>query len=54
VSDEISEAIGIKPELVKGSGGVFDVNLDGKLIFSKSSVFRFPKPGEISGLLKNP
>jgi len=53
VSAEIENASGIKPELVKSRGGVFDVKVDEKLIFSKSSVFRFPQPGEISELLKN-
>jgi len=33
-------------------GGVFDVSVDGKLIFSKKSVGRFPEPGEIVGLLQ--
>jgi selT/selW/selH-like putative selenoprotein len=34
-------------ELTAGSGGVFDVTLDGKLIFSKKQVGRFPTYGEI-------
>lgn len=34
-------------ELAAGSGGVFDVTLDGKLIFSKKQVGRFPTYGEI-------
>ena len=53
VSAEIENAIGIKPEIVKSRGGVFDVKVDEKIIFSKSNVFRFPKPGEISELLNN-
>jgi selenoprotein W-related protein len=32
---------------VKGSGGVFEVVLDGQLIFSKKQVGRFPDVAEI-------
>ena len=31
-----------------GSGGVFDVKVDGKLVYSKHSTGRFPEPGEVS------
>jgi len=33
--------------LIKGSGGVFDVRVDGALVFSKHREGRFPEPGEI-------
>jgi len=33
--------------LIPGSGGVFDVVVDGKLIFSKKELARFPEPGEV-------
>jgi len=32
---------------VKGSGGVFDVRADGRLVYSKFETGRFPEPGEI-------
>jgi selT/selW/selH-like putative selenoprotein len=40
--------------LVKGSGGIFDVKCDGKLIFSKQKTERqrFPNDGEITTLIK--
>ena len=40
--------------LIKGSGGIFDVKCDGKLIFSKHKIAgqRFPKEGEITELIK--
>ena len=41
-------------KLVKGSGGVFDVVVDGKLVFSKQELERFPEPGEITRLLGPP
>ena len=33
--------------LIKGSGGQFEVTLDGKLIFSKKQLGRFPETSEI-------
>ena len=38
---------GITSELIKGSGGVFDVHVDGELIFSKGQEDRFPENEEI-------
>ena len=43
----IQEARGIEAELVRGDGGVFDVVVDGKLIYSKHKTGRFPDPDEI-------
>jgi selT/selW/selH-like putative selenoprotein len=37
----------IEVELIKGSGGAFEVCREGKLIFSKLSTGRFPEPEEI-------
>lgn len=39
-------------KLVKGSGGVFDVVVDGAKVYSKSDTGRFPEPGEVVGLLR--
>lgn len=35
------------PELIPSSGGVFEVTVDGELIFSKRAQDRFPEHGEI-------
>ena len=51
MSAEIQQAIGETPKLVGGGGGIFDVVLDGRVIYSKFEVDRFPKPGEIASLL---
>jgi selT/selW/selH-like putative selenoprotein len=32
---------------VKGSGGIFEVVLDGTTLFSKHDTGRFPEPGEV-------
>jgi selT/selW/selH-like putative selenoprotein len=34
-------------ELVRGSGGIFDVTVDGRRVFSKHETGRFPAPGEV-------
>lgn len=43
----IREAKGVEPELVRGDNGVFDVEVDGTLVFSKHQAGRFPDPDEI-------
>ncbi len=44
---EIKDETGHEAVLEKGSGGVFDVFVDGKLIFSKHERGRFPDAHEI-------
>jgi selT/selW/selH-like putative selenoprotein len=39
-------------ELDRGSGGVFDVFVDGDLVYSKADTGRFPDKGEVSRILK--
>lgn len=39
-------------QLIEGSRGVFDVAVDGKRIFSKHEVDRFPEPDEIIRALR--
>ena len=43
----IKEARGVEAELIKGDNGVFDVVVDGELIYSKQQTGRFPDPDEI-------
>ena len=33
--------------LIEGAGGIFDVKVDGKLIYSKDRTGRYPEPQEI-------
>lgn len=44
---EIKKAKGIDAKLEKGSGGIFDVYADEKLVFSKHQEHRFPEPDEV-------
>jgi len=39
-------------ELIAGGGGVFEVVVDGNLVFSKKSLNRHVEPGEVVGLMK--
>jgi predicted Rdx family selenoprotein len=49
---EIKKAKGVDAQLVKGSGGIFDVFQDEELVFSKHAEHRFPEPDEIVDALK--
>ena len=42
----------VEVELVPGSGGVYTICVDGRQIFAKKEVNRFPDEGEISALLE--
>lgn len=42
----------IDVELIKSSGGAFEVELDGDLIYSKKSNGRFPEHGEVEAEVK--
>jgi len=48
----IREELGIEAELKKGAGGVFDVEADGRLVFSKHRESRYPEPEEILRALR--
>ncbi len=42
----------VEPELIKGDNGIFDVEVDGRNIFSKHDAGRFPENGEVLALLR--
>ena len=41
------------PELIAGGGGIFDVHLDGELVYSKFESGGFPDEAGLVGKLKN-
>jgi len=50
---ELQDAFpGIETKLTPSSGGIFDVMVDGKLVFSKRAAGRHAKPGEVVKLIK--
>jgi selenoprotein W-related protein len=42
----------VQAEIVKGSGGVFDVSADGTLVYSKHQTGRFPENSEVLDALR--
>jgi selenoprotein W-related protein len=52
MGDELQKEINAEIELVAGGGGVFDISVDGKMIFSKFEQGRFPQPEEIIKSIK--
>ena len=52
VAEELHNAFGVKANFVPGRGGIFDVIVDGELLFSKFKTGRFPEPGEVARKLK--
>lgn len=43
---------GINVQLIPGHGGVFEVTLDNRLIYTKSNTGRFPEAEEITKIIK--
>ena len=46
------QELGAESTLTPGGGGVFDVIVDGKTVFSKKSIGRFPEAGEVVSMLQ--
>jgi selenoprotein W-related protein len=40
-------------ELVPGTGGVFDVDVDGRRIFYKKMIGRYPQPDDVLPLVRD-
>jgi selenoprotein W-related protein len=40
-------------EIVPGTGGVFDVDVDGERLFTKSMIGRYPQPEDVLPLLRD-
>jgi selT/selW/selH-like putative selenoprotein len=49
---EIKKQLGFDAKLVRGSGGIFVVTVDGEQIFSKAEAGRFPLEKEIVDKLR--
>jgi selT/selW/selH-like putative selenoprotein len=44
---DLKQRFDVDSELEPGHGGVFDVDVDGERVYSKSETHRFPHPGEV-------
>ena len=49
---ELKKRYNIDADLKPGHKGIFDVEVDGKKVFSKHELDRFPDPGEVEGLIE--
>jgi len=49
----LQKTFGAEVELISSSGGVFEVVVDDRLVFSKKKLQRFPEEGEITLLLES-
>jgi len=49
---ELRREFGIEAELIPSSGGVFEVVVDGDVIYSKLATGRHAEPGEVARLLR--
>ncbi len=47
MAEAIRERFDVSATLVEGRGGIFDVHLDGELIYSKHETGQFPEHDEI-------
>ncbi|UCE88034.1 MAG: Rdx family protein [Deltaproteobacteria bacterium] len=48
----IREAFGVEARLIRGDRGIFDVAVDGTIIYSKHATGRFPEPEEVLSALR--
>jgi len=53
LADDIKKEFGEDATLVKGRDGVFEVTVDGELVYSKRELGRFPNPGEVEDSLRS-
>jgi len=49
----LNKGLGVHSELIPGSGGEFEVEYGGKLVFSKRKLGRFPNGGEVTRLIQD-
>jgi selT/selW/selH-like putative selenoprotein len=47
LAEAIKDEFGVESELIQGSGGVFDVHVDGKQVWNKHDIGRFPENNEV-------
>jgi selenoprotein W-related protein len=52
MGDELKKKFGADIELIAGSNGIFDITVDGNIIFSKFKQKRFPQADEVIRLIQ--
>jgi len=53
LGERLKSELGAEIEYLKGSGGAFEISVNGGKIFSKKALHRFPEEEEIVSLLQN-
>jgi len=48
----LSNEFGADTRLIKGQDGVFEIEVEGKLVFSKKKEGRFPNDGEVATAIR--
>ena len=51
ILEDWEDAVGVV-EVIPGADGIFDVHLNGELVFTKSMLGRYPQPDEVVPLLR--
>jgi selenoprotein W-related protein len=51
ILEEFENTIG-GVDVVPGTGGIFDVRVDGELVFTKRMIGRYPDPDDVMPLLR--
>lgn len=51
ILEEWENVVGVV-EVIPGANGIFDVHLNGELMFTKSMLGRYPQPDEVTPLLR--
>ena len=49
---ELAKELGVESDLRPSRGGVFEVNVNGALVFSKKALGRFPEEGEVLRIVR--
>lgn len=49
---ELKDELAVEARLIEGSRGIFDVTVDGKLVYSKARTHKFPERGEVTRLIQ--
>ena len=52
MATELKESFAVDSELLSGERGDFEVVVDGKIVFSKKKLTRFPEPGEVTKIIR--
>ncbi|MBA3843872.1 MAG: hypothetical protein H0X39_14880 [Actinobacteria bacterium] len=51
ILEELEPVVG-SVEVVPGAGGIFDVHVDGDLVFTKKMIGRYPNPADVLPLIR--